>query len=48
MECTYNENKCPKCGFPMSQEDDEYTGEEPCSNPDCDFIYQHCGECKKG
>ena len=47
MECTYNENECPKCGGPMSQEDDE-TGQEPCDNPECDFIYQHCGECNKG
>ena len=47
IKCTYNENECPKCGYPMSQDDDK-TGEEPCSNPDCDFIYQHCGECKKG
>ena len=47
MECTYNENECPKCGYPMSQEDNGI-GAELCDNLECDFIFVHCGECKKG
>ena len=46
MKCNYDEDKCPKCGSPMSQiVDDDFF--ERCSNKDCDFIHEHCGECSE-
>ncbi len=42
MECDYDPDKCPECGYSMKHDG---THEEECNNPKCGFVFNHCGDC---